>query len=245
MNAALAFLLTLWRAAVIAFWHVVIALPSAALVALHPRGGEIGHALFARFWGRVTLRMCGVPWTLEGLGGLERGRAYVFVANHSSEFDFYALSAALPFQWRALMRPGLGRIPGYGWIARRTGHVFISLKEPNTRGRAFAAALEQLSRGRSLLVFPEGRRPAPGALLPFKTGGLLLAIHAGVPAVPISVREALAAPPKAVFGRGLGRRVRRLEVKIGAPIPTAGLTKEDAPRLAEALRGRIAADLVL
>lgn len=243
MSRAVDLLLTALRAAAIFLWHVAIALPSAFLVALHPRGGEIGHGLFARFWGRATLRSCLVSWTAEGAERLDPRRAYVFAANHASEFDFYALSAALPFQWRALMRPGLGRIPGYGWIARRTGHVFISLREPNTRGRAFAQALAQLAAGRSLLVFPEGRRSYEGDLLPFKTGGFLLAIHAGVPVVPISVREILSAPPRRVLGRGLAHRIRRLEVKIAPPIETTGLTKDDLSALTARVFGVIEAQL--
>jgi len=223
--------LTLRRMTVVGFWHIAIAVPSVLLVLLLPNGGAIGHALFARFWGRVTLAMSGVRLDVTGAGRVDPRARYVFVVNHASEFDFYAVAAVLPHQWRALMRPGLGRIPVYGWIARRTGHVFISLRESNTHGRAFGAAMAQLAAGRSLLVFPEGRRSHDGRLRPFKTGAFLLAIEAGVPVVPIAVEEILAAPRRRVLGRGFAHRIRRLRVVVGDPIATDGLGKDDIPAL--------------
>lgn len=239
MSRLIDYALTIWRAGVIGFWHVLIAIPSALLVLVLPNGGTLGHALFARFWGRVTLLGCGVPWSVEGADLLDPGRAYVFVANHASEFDFYALSAALPFQWRALMRPGLGRIPGYGWIARRTGHVFIRLGDPDPRSRAYAECLAQLRRGHSLLVFPEGRRPRPGTVAPFKRGAFAIAVAAGAPVVPVAVEEIHAAPPRAFLGRGLGHRVRRLRVVVTPPIETKDLGSADAGTLAERARAAV------
>ncbi|MCA9772013.1 MAG: 1-acyl-sn-glycerol-3-phosphate acyltransferase [Myxococcales bacterium] len=236
MSRVVDLLLTLWRGAVIGLWHGLIAIPSALLVLLVPNGGAIGHALFARFWGRVTLAGCGIPWTVEGAERVEPGRAYVFAANHASEFDFYAIAGELPFQWRALMRPGLGRIPVYGWVARRTGHVFLRLTDPDRRSRAYGECLAQLARGRSLLVFPEGRRPGPGAVAPFKRGAFGIAIEAGVPVVPIAVEEILRRPPRRCLGRGLGHRVARLRVVILPPIETKDLDPEGAESLGEQVR---------
>ncbi len=234
-------LLTVWRSAVIFVWHVVIAIPSLILVAVHPDGGSVGQALFARFWGRVTLFMCGVRWKAIGFERLRDGQPWVLVANHASEFDFYAISAALDLQWRALMKPGLRKIPGYGWAAERSGMVFVRLGDPDTRSRAYRVALEQLARGHSLLVFAEGVRSFDGRLRPFKRGGFVIAIEAQVPVVPITVEERLAAPRRLSFGRALAHRIRELRVVVGEPIPTAGLGLADLDELRERTVNAVAA----
>lgn len=240
MTAVLDVLLTAWRAGVIVFWHVLIAIPSIVLVAASRNGGSIGQRLFARFWGRVTLAMCGVPWSARGFEKLEPGQPYVLVANHASELDFYALAASMRFQWRALMKPGLRKIPGYGWTAERSGMVFVRQGDPDTTPRAFALALEQMRRGHSLLVFAEGKRSFDGKLRPLKRGAFVLAIEAQVPLVPVAIEERLAAPRRMVLGRALAHRIRELRVVVGDPIPTAGATLVDIPLLTE----RVVAALV-
>lgn len=240
LTTTLDVLLTAWRSVVIVFWHVLIAIPSIVLVALLPDGGSIGQRIFARFWGRVTLAMCGVPWSARGFEKLAPGQPYVLVANHASEFDFYALAASMRFQWRALMKPGLRKIPGYGWTAERSGMVFVRQGDPDTTSRAYALALEQMRRGHSLLVFAEGRRSYDGQLRPLKRGAFVLAIEAQVPLVPVTVEERLAAPRRLVVGRALAHRIRELRVVVGDPIPTAGATLDDIP----ALTARVSAAIV-
>lgn len=233
-------LVTAWRSVVIVFWHVLIAIPSIVLVALFPDGGSIGQRIFARFWGRVTLAMCGAPWCARGFEKLERGQPYVLVANHASEFDFYALAASMRFQWRALMKPGLRKIPGYGWTAERSGMVFVRQGDPDTTSRAYALALEQMRRGHSLLVFAEGKRSFDGQISPLKRGAFVLAIEAQVPLVPVTIEERLAAPRRRVLGRALAHRIRELRVVVGEPIPTAGATLADV----QALTARVTAAIV-
>ncbi len=235
VERAIDVLLTAWRAVVIVFWHVLIAVPSLVLVALHPEGGSIGQALFARFWGRITLAMCGVRWTAVGFERLDSRRPWVLVANHASELDFYAFAAAARFQWRALMKPGLRRIPGYGWAAEKSGMIFVRLGDPDTRSRSYALALAEMARGHSLLVFAEGRRSFDGKIRPLKRGAFVLAIEAQVPLVPVTVEERLAAPRRRVLGRALAHRIAELRVVVGEPIATAGKALADL----DALRAQV------
>lgn len=54
--------------------------------------------------------------------------------------------------------------------------------------RTMRNALEALAEGSALIVFPEGARElADGEMLPFKTGVVRLAIHTGVPILPVTI----------------------------------------------------------
>jgi 1-acyl-sn-glycerol-3-phosphate acyltransferase len=97
------------------------------------------------------------------------------------------------------------------------------------------AARTVRERGISVLVFPEGGR-APGAMREFKEGAAYIAIKARVPAVPVGIvgtRQIL--PMDSLLVRGGEVRLR-----IGAPIPTAGLTIHDHRQLTERLREAVA-----
>jgi 1-acyl-sn-glycerol-3-phosphate acyltransferase len=92
-----------------------------------------------------------------------------------------------------------------------------------------------LRAGHSFLIFPEGTRSRTGHLLPFKKGGFIMAIEAQAPVVPVAVQGGRAAMKK---GSAFVRPVR-VSVRIGEPIPTAGLTVNDRDALIEKVRREV------
>jgi 1-acyl-sn-glycerol-3-phosphate acyltransferase len=80
-----------------------------------------------------------------------------------------------------------------------------------------------LEKGGVVALFPEGDfGPREGKLLPFKKGFAHFAVDAGVPVRPVG----LAGMKELWLGK-------RLVVRIGAPIPTAGKTVDEVHRLGE------------
>ena len=98
-------------------------------------------------------------------------------------------------------------------------------------------ARNRSAAGNSFLIFPEGTRSRTGQLLPFKKGGFIMAIQAQVPIVPVAVQGGRAAMRK---GSALVRPVH-VSVRIGRPIPTAGLTTDDRDELIARVRQEIEA----
>jgi 1-acyl-sn-glycerol-3-phosphate acyltransferase len=92
-----------------------------------------------------------------------------------------------------------------------------------------------LRAGTSFLFFPEGTRSRPGALLPFKKGGFIMAIKAHAPIVPVALHGSYEAMTR---GSALIHPVT-ISVRIGEPIETAGLTLDDRDALIERVRGRM------
>ncbi len=210
-----------------------LSIPTLALTG----NGRLGHRLFARAWGRFILFWCGVELRVEGLENLDAGRPCVIVANHVSHYGFYAAAAALPLQWRAVIRAEMRRIPLFGYVADRAGHVFIRLGD---RARAEADLREGITRfreGYTLLVFPEGR-PGPAAgLHRFKRGAFRLAIEAGAPVIPMALEEIYEPGERGAWHAA----PLWIRVFIGPAEPTANLDEGDAGPLAEKLASVIAA----
>jgi len=225
-------------------WVTLIVLPStavhalgailAALVGVKRRPGGV-YDWATVDWSRDVLRAAGTPVDAVGLERIPRDQPVVYASNHTSMFDIWALAATLPGSTRFVAKAELGRIPLVGLAMRRAGHIMI---DRFNRARAFEAyeqAAETIRTGISPIVFPEGTRSLTGDLQPFKNAPFGLAIAAQVPIVPVYVDGTYR-----ILRKGsLRLRPIPIRIRIGAPIPTAGLSPADREGLRDRVRAAI------
>ncbi|WP_456433832.1 lysophospholipid acyltransferase family protein [Thermosulfuriphilus sp.] len=209
-------------------------------IALGPfdRTGRLPHRI-ARFWARLLLKVAGVRVEVIGLERLDPNKAYVFAANHASQFDIFALEAGLPFEIRWLAKKELFNIPIFGHGLRAVGNIPVDRESPREGLKSLAKAAEKVKEGLCVVIFPEGTRSPDGRLLPFKPGGMILAIKSKRPLVPLSIVGSHQVLPK---GKILPRP-GEIKVIIGEPIDTRAYSLKDKERLAEDLRQAIAVGL--
>lgn len=201
-----------------------------------PRG-EL-YLRFARIWSRWILACLAIPLTVEHARKLEPERAYLFMANHRSLFDIFALFLATEHSLRMVAKRELFLIPIFGWSLWMCDFIPI---DRSRRTRAIASldeAVRRIRSGVSVLVFPEGTRGA-GALQPFKKGGFVMALQAGAPVVPVAVLGTEDIMPKGSLRVGKGA----ITVRLGAPIPTAPGSDADRDRLMAGVRASMLAML--
>ncbi len=189
-----------------------------------------------RTLGRVVAWLSGVSVSMTGGGLLEPGRPYIFAANHQSQFDIFALQGYLGRDFRWLLKLELFKIPVFGKAMHLAGYIPVD----RTHGRKALKSLDEAARriagGISVAIFPEGTRSPDGKLGQFKAGAIVLAIKAGVPVVPVAIVGTHQVLPK---GRLLVRP-GRVEIRVGAPIPTSEYTVKQKQELAERLQGKVA-----
>jgi 1-acyl-sn-glycerol-3-phosphate acyltransferase len=185
----------------------------------------------ARWWSRTILRFAGVKMSVHCRPRLDPAQPYVFMANHLSTVDIWALLVALPVPIRMIAKKQLAAIPLLGWAMWAGRFIFIDRNNPASARRTIERAKDRIRNGHSVLLFPEGTRSRDGNLLPFKKGGFHLAIDAGVPIVPVALQGTRQAMPPG----SLLLRSGQVVVTVGDPIPTAGLVGADR----EALLGRV------
>lgn len=221
----------------IAVYTIVLGTASVAS-SLVDRRGHFAHRC-ARAWSWLILKTTGVEVERRGLEHLVPGKTYIFVSNHQSIYDIPIVFASLPWQLRIIAKASLGRFPFLGWHLSRTGHLLVDRRHPDPVGilRRWKALVSQ---GLSLIVFPEGTRSADGQVGRFKAGSFLLAIQAGLPLVPVSIRGS-----RHVMLKGrLMTRPGQVRLTVHAPVETTGLEAgvEEARALAVRVRETIVAD---
>lgn len=180
------------------------------------RRGNTPHRV-ARLWAKIVLWGCGVKVTVEGLENIRLGRPYIYAANHQSQFDIPAVLGYLPAQFRWLAKKELFQIPLFGLAMRRVGYIPIDRSHPKEAIKSLEEAARKIRGGTSVLIFPEGTRSVDGRLLPFKMGGMVLALKSRCPVVPLAIHGS-----KDVLPRGsLWVRPGHINILIGQAIETA------------------------
>lgn len=190
-----------------------------------------------RLWARLMLGgarvICGIRLQVTGLEKLPAGAA-LLASRHQSAFDTLVWLTLVP-SCGYVVKQELLRIPLFGPLIPLTGMIAVDRS-------GGAAALRGLMRdgaraareGRQIVIFPEGTRAAPGAVLPLQPGVAALAASTGLPVIPVVTDS----------GRCWGRRAFRkragtIHIVLLPPLPV-GLPREKLmQRLTEALRTEI------
>jgi 1-acyl-sn-glycerol-3-phosphate acyltransferase len=205
------------------------------ICSLWDRAGRAQHRL-ARRWARMLLAVCFVRATVRGAERLDPDTSYVVVANHSSYMDIPTLYSALSLELRFFAKKGLFSIPLLGWHLHRAGHLPVVRGDARASLKAMSEGAKLIrERGISVLLFPEGGRSETG-IRPFKEGAAYIAIKAGVPVVPVGLVNVRGVLPM----HSLLLRPAKVEINVGEPIDTAGMTLHDRGRLNEMLQERVA-----
>ncbi len=147
----------------------------------------VARRLFRRFFQvlcRIVVFVC-TKMTIHGLENYPpRGPALV-VINHLGDPDVVLVVAALPKIPEAFTKIELRDIRLLRWLADMLGVIWVHRGQPDRR--ALSAGLETFRQGRILIIAPEGRESASGALEEGTEGAAFLALESGVPVVPVTL----------------------------------------------------------
>ncbi|HXG18073.1 MAG TPA: lysophospholipid acyltransferase family protein [Methylomirabilota bacterium] len=199
-------------------------------------------ALLIRFWARGVLRTCGIHLRVYGREHLDPQQAYLFMSNHQSNFDIPILMAAFDtLQVRWVSKREVRKVPIIGLCMQRTQQVLVDRESPTQAVVVIRQVKALLDAGISVIFFPEGTRTRDGRLQAFKPGGFAVAVEAGVPVVPVTVRGSRALWPPG----GINIRPGVVEVFFHHPIWFDSYVHKKAARemLLTRVREAIAAQL--
>lgn len=162
----------------------------------------------------------------------------VFVANHQAIFDGFALLAYIDKPFGFIAKKEIRKIPLVSSWLKSIGSVYINRKSPRESIKIIGEAVEKISGGYSMMIFPEGTRSLKSKMKPFKKGSMRLATKSKVAIVPITIDGTYNVLE-------VGRKVTGNKVKmvIHKPIYVSTLCKEEQQDLAQYIQNIIEDEL--
>lgn len=167
---------------------------------------------------------------VDGEEHLWSHRPAVFLINHQSDMmDLLVGATLLRENVTALAKKEVSTMPILGPIVNYAQFALVDRGDPGQAREALQHAVERIHEGISVVVAPEGTRSDSPSVRRFKKGGFHLAQQAGVPIIPIVIRNS------AQLMSPASRSVRpgTIDVLVHPPIHTDGWTKADLDRTVE------------
>lgn len=160
----------------------------------------------------------------------------VFVGNHQGNFDILVMLAYIDKPIGFIAKKELKKLIGVSYWMKQIHCVFMDRKDARDSVRSILKGIENLKKGHSMVIYPEGTRSQGPEMLDFKKGAMKLATKSGAPIVPVTINETYK-----IFESQKGRRVRPAQVDliISKPIYTKELSKEEQNHLSEKVKGII------
>jgi 1-acyl-sn-glycerol-3-phosphate acyltransferase len=173
-------------------------------------------------WSMLSLWLCRVRVNARGLEHIPANGNFILVCNHASFFDIPAIMSIFP-RARIMFKQEMSWIPLWGWALRLGYHIAVDRGRGTKAMKSLEREVNAIKAGGSVVLFAEGTRSRDGHLQPFKRGAFQLAARTGVPILPIVLNGTFAIQPKGKFDIRPGT----IEMIIGEPVPTEGITTRD------------------
>ena len=190
------------------------------------------------FWSRSVLWFLLIPIKVTGQENVDPKQSYVFVANHQSFLDVFAVYGWLPNNFKWLMKKEIRKVPFVGTACAVAGHIFVDRSNPRAALQSMDHIKKELVEGISTVIFPEGTRTKTGEMGRFKQGAFKIAMDMGLPVVPVSLNGFFKAMPS---GQAFANPRARVSLHIGKPIDISQFN--DINEAMEYLREQIASGL--
>lgn len=199
-------------------------------VGLLTRNRRAGVNFFTSVFGRTLLNAIGINLKVLGKENLTARRPAVFIFNHRNQADPLIAGRLVSDNFTSVGKKELESDPIVGTMGKIMDAAFIDRDDPAKAIEGLQKVEELARKGLSILIAPEGTRLDTTEVGVFKKGAFRIAMSAGIPIVPIVIRnaEVIAARDSSTFNAGT------VDVAVYPPIPVDDWTQENlTARIAE------------
>src|SRR6478752_464754 len=199
-------------------------------VGILTRNRRTGVNFFTSMFGRTLLDTVGINLQILGKENLTAQRPAVFIFNHRNQADPLIAGALVKDNFTSVGKKELEKDPIVGTMGKIMDAAFIDRDDPQKAVEGLKKVEELARKGLSILIAPEGTRLDTTEVGPFKKGPFRIAMSAGIPIVPIVIRnaEVVAARDSSTFNPGT------VDVVVYPPIPVDDWTHDNlSERIAE------------
>ncbi len=153
----------------------------------------------AAIWSKLLLDISGIKVKLNTQEVQYPITNVVYISNHTSLYDIPVLLSSLKDNARIMYKEELEKIPIFGWCLKISPFISVKREDPQNAMQSFRNAVQSISDGDSVIIFPEGTRSEDGTLGQFKKGAFLLATKSGKAIVTLAIKGTSDVMPKGKF----------------------------------------------
>lgn len=164
--------------------------------------------------------------------------ACCYIGNHTSILDIPLLIDSVGKCMGFVAKKEMVKAPILGYWMKQYNCVPLDRGNAREAIKAIRQGADNIKKGYSMAIFPEGTRSKDGKLGEFKKGSLKLATMAKAPVVPVSINGAYRAYE-------IDRKFKPIDITVtfGEPIYTDKLSREEEKQLMEKVREEVAKNL--
>lgn len=182
-----------------------------------------GMDLTTSLFGRIAGQLSNIHFDISGEEHTTHRPAVFFINHQSTLIDALVTSRVVQRGFTVVAKEEVKQVPVLGQLLDLAGVAFVDRSNTSRAISAMQPAVDKLRAGVSISMSPEGTRSLSPRIGAFKKGGFHLARDAGVPIVPIVIRNA---------GEIMWRNAKvvqegTIEVVVHEPLPTVNWTKAD------------------
>lgn len=139
------------------------------------------------YWSRHLIFSSGSKVNISGLENIPGDKSFLLVANHQSNFDIAIILAYIPVKLGFIGKYEMLKVPFLSTWMKSLNCVFIKRKNLRDSITGIQKALDNVNKGQTMVLFPEGTRSRDGKIGKFHKAGLELAIKENVILLPFSI----------------------------------------------------------
>ena len=234
-------------AVVFIFFYLLLGFPILGVewivAKFNQKAADISQLRMVQWAFRCVLFLCGVKVEVYGHEKVPKDEAVLYVGNHRGIFDVIASYPQCENLTGYIAKASVRKVPGLNLWMKRLYCLFMVREDVKQSLKVILSAIDQINRGISICVFPEGTRNKdrehPDQLLPFKEGTFKIAQKTGCKIVPMGIigSDEVFENHKPWVKKG------RITIVYGDPIDLKDLDKETEKRLGSYCQ-KIVTDLV-
>ncbi|MHA7128290.1 lysophospholipid acyltransferase family protein [Algoriphagus namhaensis] len=140
-----------------------------------------------QYWARFYFAIIFLPVKKVMKVKLEKGKPYLFLANHFSYLDI-AMMGFTPTEIMYVGKASIRKAPLFGYYFKKL-HIAVERGLVKSRAETMRRAGLALDGGTSVVIFPEGGiySSNPPEMVPFKNGAFRLSIEKQIPIIPVTI----------------------------------------------------------
>jgi len=194
---------------------------------------------FTRSFAKLLFFLSGSTIRVVGKENIPKGQPVLFVSNHQSHMDSVIIHGFIDIPKGFISIVEVKKLPILRTWMKYIKCVFMDRSNSRQVFMCIEQSIGLLKQGHSMVIYPEGRLSDGETVVEFKNGCLRIAIKAGVPIVPITIRGS----HKVMTKNGSRIKPAAIECIISEPIHTKDIGKDEEKNLVKNVRDIIISNI--